>query len=158
MRRPGITPGLFCWPLGMGDRAPSVRGASIHFRIKRKRHHSARMPAHYVRGAAISIAGYCRCPNSEARGTCTSGSDRRNLNWEVFMNTLSGTLLAVAVLSTALSTLATPSFALGGCGPNRHRSSVTGRCVYGGQNQHWCLRHTGHAAVPGPHGTWICVR
>jgi len=74
------------------------------------------------------------------------------------MNKLSATLIGVVILSTAFSSSVTPAFALGGCGPNRHRSSVTGRCVWGGQNQAWCLRHTGHEAVPGPNGTWICIR
>ena len=70
----------------------------------------------------------------------------------------SATLLGVFILSTALTSAVTPAFALGGCGPNRHRSSVTGRCIWGGQNENWCLRHTGHKAVPGPNGTWVCVR
>ena len=67
-------------------------------------------------------------------------------------------LLGVVILSVAVSSAVTPAFALGGCGPNAHRSSVTGRCIFGGQNQAWCLRHTGHAAVPGPNGTLICIR
>src|SRR3974377_1232466 len=53
-------------------------------------------------------------------------------------------------LSVALSSAVTPAFALGGCGPNFHRSSVTGQCIWGGQNQAWCVRHKGRAAVPGP--------
>jgi hypothetical protein len=68
------------------------------------------------------------------------------------------TLLGVVILSVVVSSAVTPAFALGGCGPNAHRSSVTGRCIFGGQNQAWCLRHTGHAAVPGPNGTLICIR
>ena len=63
----------------------------------------------------------------------------------------------LVILSAALSSV-TPAFALGGCGPNQHRSSVTGRCIWGGQNEAWCERHTGHPAVRGPGGTWICVR
>jgi hypothetical protein len=47
------------------------------------------------------------------------------------MNKLLATLLGVIIVSADL----TPAFALGGCGPNRHRSSVTGRCIWGGQNQ-----------------------
>ena len=73
------------------------------------------------------------------------------------MSKFLATLLGVVILSTALSAV-TPAFALGGCGPNRHRSSVTGRCIWGGQNQNWCVRHTGRAAVPGPNGTMVCVR
>jgi hypothetical protein len=63
----------------------------------------------------------------------------------------------VVILSTLASTV-TPAFALGGCGPNRHRSSVTGECIWGGQNQAWCERHTGHPAVLGPGGRHICIR
>jgi hypothetical protein len=74
------------------------------------------------------------------------------------MKNLSATLLGIVILSAALSSVVTPAFALGGCGPNRHRNSVTGRCIWGGQNQSWCLRHTGHVAVRGPHGTRVCIR
>jgi hypothetical protein len=63
----------------------------------------------------------------------------------------------LAILVATASLTATPAFALGGCGPNGHRNPA-GRCVWGGQNQAWCLRHTGHEAVPGPNGTWICIR
>jgi hypothetical protein len=69
---------------------------------------------------------------------------------------LSAVLLGVMILSEILSA-ATPALALGDCGPNRHRDRW-GRCVWGGQNQAWCLRHTGHAAAPGPDGTRWCVR
>jgi hypothetical protein len=64
----------------------------------------------------------------------------------------------LVVLSAVLSSAVTPAFALGGCGPNYHRSSVTGRCIWGGQNEGWCVRHTGHAAVRGPGGTMVCIR
>jgi hypothetical protein len=67
-------------------------------------------------------------------------------------------LLGVAILSAAVSSAVTPAFALGGCGPNYHRSSVTGQCIWGGQNQAWCLRHTGHPAVRMPNGTMVCFR
>jgi hypothetical protein len=70
------------------------------------------------------------------------------------MKKLSAALLGVVILSTALSS-ATPAFALGDCGPNRHRDPW-GHCAWGGQNQGWCLAHTGHAATPGPNGTWWC--
>jgi hypothetical protein len=73
------------------------------------------------------------------------------------MKKLSATLLGVVILSAALSSVVTPAFALGGCGPNRHRG-MSGRCVWGGQNQSWCLRHTGHTAVRRPNGTWVCFR
>jgi hypothetical protein len=72
------------------------------------------------------------------------------------MKKLATALSGVVILATALSS-ATPAFALGGCGPNFHRDAA-GRCVWGGQNQAWCLRHTGHPAVPGPNGTWWCYR
>jgi len=71
------------------------------------------------------------------------------------MKTSHTALLAVAVLS--LASAATPAFALGGCGPNRHRNAY-GHCVYGGQNEDWCLRHTGHRAVRGPDGRMRCYR
>jgi len=74
------------------------------------------------------------------------------------MNKASATLLAVVLLFAAVASAVTPAFALGGCGPNRHRSSVTGRCIGGGQNQAWCLRHTGHPAVRMPDGTLRCIR
>jgi hypothetical protein len=74
------------------------------------------------------------------------------------MKKLSATLLTVVILSAVLSSAVTPAFALGGCGPNRHRSSVSGQCIWGGQNQAWCVRHTGHAAVRMPDGTLRCIR
>jgi hypothetical protein len=67
-------------------------------------------------------------------------------------------LLGLAVLSVDLSSAVTPALALGGCGPNRHRSGITGRCIYGGQNQAWCVRHTGHRAVRAPNGNMVCIR
>ncbi len=73
------------------------------------------------------------------------------------MKKLQVVILGLVILVTTSSAI-TSAFALGGCGPNRHRSSVTGRCIWGGQNQAWCLRHTGHRAVPGPNGTLICIR
>jgi hypothetical protein len=73
------------------------------------------------------------------------------------MKKLSATLLGVVILSAALSSAVTPAFALGGCGPNRHRGPYGG-CRWGGQNQAWCLRHTGHTAVRMPDGTMRCFR
>ena len=70
---------------------------------------------------------------------------------------LSAALLGAVIFSTALSSLATPALALGGCGPNAHRGPWGG-CRFGGQNQAWCLRHTGHVATPGFGGTRWCVR
>ena len=70
---------------------------------------------------------------------------------------LSTALLGAVILSTALSSLATPALALGDCGPNGHRGPFGG-CRFGGQNQAWCLRHTGHVATPGPGGTRWCIR
>ncbi len=74
------------------------------------------------------------------------------------MKSLGSVLLGIAIISATLWSAVAPASALGGCGPNRHRSSVTGRCIWGGQNQAWCIKHTGHAAVPGPNGTLICIR
>jgi len=67
-------------------------------------------------------------------------------------------LLGLICLTVTVSTPANQALALGGCGPNHHRSSVTGKCIWGGQNQRWCERHTGRPAVKGPNGNWICIR
>ena len=74
---------------------------------------------------------------------------------EILMKKLSSALFGLVILSTALSSAVTPAFALGGCGPNEHRDWM-GRCAWGGQNQAWCMRHTGHAAVRAPNGEMIC--
>jgi len=58
------------------------------------------------------------------------------------MKSLRTVLLGVAIAAATLSSVA-PASALGGCGFNRHRNAW-GRCVWGGQNQNWCLRATGH--------------
>jgi hypothetical protein len=71
------------------------------------------------------------------------------------MKTLRTVLLGVVILSTTLSSAVAPALALGGCGPNGHRNAW-GQCVWGGQNQAWCLRHTGHPAVRMPNGTLRC--
>jgi hypothetical protein len=73
------------------------------------------------------------------------------------MKTLRTVLLGAVILSTTLSSAVAPAFALGGCGPNRHRNAW-GQCVWGGQNQAWCLRYTGHTAVRMPNGTLRCFR
>ncbi len=70
------------------------------------------------------------------------------------MKKLSATLLGVVILS-GLSAAVTPAFALGGCGANMHRGPG-GQCFWGGQNQAWCLKHTGHAAVRMPNGKMVC--
>lgn len=63
-------------------------------------------------------------------------------------------MLGALVFSAGLWTT-TPASALGACGPNRHRGP-SGYCVWGGQNQAWCLRHRGHVAGGGPLGTRWC--
>ena len=73
------------------------------------------------------------------------------------MRKLCAGLLGAAVLAAAVSSLTTPAFALGGCGPNGHRNAW-GQCVFGGQNQAWCLRTTGHPATRMPDGTLRCFR
>ncbi len=73
------------------------------------------------------------------------------------MKTLRNALLGAVIVTTALSSAIAPAFALGGCGPNRHRNHW-GRCVWGGQHQGWCVRHTGHYAVRMPNGTLRCFR
>ena len=70
------------------------------------------------------------------------------------MKKLSTVLFGVVILATAISSV-TPAFALGGCGPNRHRNGW-GYCVWGGQNEDWCLRKTGHTATRMPNGTLHC--
>lgn len=77
--------------------------------------------------------------------------------WGMFMKRIWARLLGVVVLSAAVSSATAPAFALGGCGPNQHRGAW-GRCVWGGQNQEWCLRHTGHPATRMPDGTMRCIR
>jgi hypothetical protein len=72
------------------------------------------------------------------------------------MKKLSIKLLGVAIISATLSSAISPAFALGGCGPNRHRNGW-GQCVWGGQNQDWCLRTTGHTATRMPDGTLRCL-
>jgi hypothetical protein len=73
-----------------------------------------------------------------------------------FMKSLSPVLLGVAVAAATLSSVA-PASALGGCGRNYHRNAY-GRCVWGGQNQNWCLRATGHRATYVGGGRWRCYR
>jgi hypothetical protein len=69
---------------------------------------------------------------------------------------LAAALLGVVILSAAIWSVATPASALGGCGPNGHRNGY-GRCVFGGQNQDWCIRKTGHVATRMPDGTMRCL-
>ena len=72
------------------------------------------------------------------------------------MKKLSAALLGLTVLSAALSAV-TPASALGGCGGNAHRNA-NGVCVYGGQNQGWCEKHTGHVATKMPNGEMKCLK
>ncbi|MFY9658906.1 MAG: hypothetical protein WAK01_20375 [Methylocystis sp.] len=73
------------------------------------------------------------------------------------MRKLHAGLIGAVALVVAISSAATPAFALGGCGPNGHRNGW-GQCVFGGQNQAWCLRTTGHVATRMPDGTLRCFR
>ncbi len=73
------------------------------------------------------------------------------------MKKLFALLIGVTTFSTLLTSEVTPAFALGGCGPNGHRNAW-GYCVFGGQNQAWCLRTTGHPATRMPNGTLRCFR
>jgi hypothetical protein len=63
--------------------------------------------------------------------------------------------LGVVVFAAGLWSATVPASALGACGPNRHRNAW-GYCVWGGQNQAWCARHTGHVAGYGAYGTRWC--
>jgi hypothetical protein len=74
----------------------------------------------------------------------------------VDMKKLSAALLGLVIISSGVSTFDTPASALGGCGPNRHRDRW-GHCVFGGQNQDYCLRKTGHTAAHMPNGTMRCL-
>ena len=71
------------------------------------------------------------------------------------MKKLSAALIGAAILSTVVASAATPASALGACGPNGHRNAF-GRCVFGGQNQAYCLRRTGHVAAYTGYGTRRC--
>jgi hypothetical protein len=73
-----------------------------------------------------------------------------------YMKALRPVLLGAAIAAATLSSVA-PAFALGGCGPNGHRDAW-GRCEWGGQNQNWCLRQTGHPSTYVGHGVWRCFR
>jgi hypothetical protein len=73
-----------------------------------------------------------------------------------FMKSLKTMLLGVAIAAAGFSAVE-PASALGGCGFNRHRNAW-GRCVWGGQNQDWCLRTTGHRATYVGGGRWRCFR
>lgn len=75
---------------------------------------------------------------------------------EVHMRSILRTLVGATVLATTASSVATPAFALGGCGPNGHRNRF-GYCVFGGQNQAWCLRTRGRPATRMPDGTLRCI-
>ena len=72
------------------------------------------------------------------------------------MKSLKTLLLGVAIAAATLS-LVEPADAPGGCGVNRHRNAY-GRCVWGGQNQNWCLRTTGHRRTYVGHGVYRCFR
>jgi len=73
------------------------------------------------------------------------------------MKKLPAVLLGLVIIAATASSSIAPAFALGGCGFNYHRNWA-GRCVWGGQNQDWCLRHTGHRAVRTHDGIWVCYR
>lgn len=72
------------------------------------------------------------------------------------MKKLSAVMLGLVLVST-VGAAVTPAAALGGCGPNGHRNAW-GACVFGGQNQSWCIRATGHPATRLPDGTVRCLR
>ncbi len=72
------------------------------------------------------------------------------------MKSLFVSLLGAGIVTAALASAATPAYALGGCGHNAHRAP-NGQCVFGGQNQAWCEKQTGHPATRMPNGTWRCL-
>jgi hypothetical protein len=65
------------------------------------------------------------------------------------------TAVGVLALTGAILAAVSPAFALGRCGPNGHRDHW-GNCRWGGQNQAWCLRHTGHVAFRAADGSMWC--
>jgi hypothetical protein len=71
------------------------------------------------------------------------------------MRKFSVAVLGAVVFSTILSMAVAPAFALGGCGPNYHRDGY-GNCVWGGQNEDYCMRTKGHPATRMPNGTMVC--
>ena len=73
------------------------------------------------------------------------------------MKTFTTAAVGTLALAASLWAASTPASALGACGRNGHRNAA-GVCVFGGQNQAWCLRHTGHTAGHGPAGTRWCPR
>ena len=73
------------------------------------------------------------------------------------MKTLGTVLLGFVICSSSLSSMGAPAFALEGCGVDGHRGA-RGQCVWGGQREWWCVRHTGRRAVYTPDGLWVCPR
>jgi hypothetical protein len=74
------------------------------------------------------------------------------------MKQMSAALFGAVILSAVVTAmLPTTAFALGGCGRNEHRDRW-GHCVFGGQNEDYCLRTTGHPATRMPDGTLRCLR
>ena len=65
-------------------------------------------------------------------------------------------IAAAFSLTAAISSVATPAFALGGCGPNGHLNGWN-QCVFGGQNQNYCLITRGHYATRMLDGTMRCL-
>jgi hypothetical protein len=65
-------------------------------------------------------------------------------------------LLGAIVLTAVVLSVSAPASALGGCGRNGHRDGY-GRCVFGGQNEDYCIRTKGHPAVRMPNGTFRCI-
>lgn len=72
------------------------------------------------------------------------------------MKRLSAALLGAVIVSAAISWAATPASALGGCGKNYHRDAY-GNCVFGGQNQNYCLMTKGRRATLMSDGTYRCI-
>ncbi|WP_370875316.1 GCG_CRPN prefix-to-repeats domain-containing protein [Methylobacterium amylolyticum] len=71
------------------------------------------------------------------------------------MKFLAAGALGAIVFVATLTSVSTPASALGGCGRNGHRNAY-GVCVFGGQNESWCLRNRGRRAVRMPNGTMRC--
>ena len=78
-----------------------------------------------------------------------------SLHQGLLMKMFRRAFLGAIVISAALSVTASPSFALGGCGQNYHRDG-NGHCVFGGQDEDYCLKTKGHPATRMPNGTMVC--
>jgi hypothetical protein len=108
-----------------------------------------------VAGAMLHKSAVVRRRRGGEYSTCVSSLN--TLSWEDYVKKTSTLLVGGALALAFLTSAVAPAFALGGCGPNMHRG-YGNRCYWGGQNQDWCLRKTGHPAQRMPNGEMACFR